>query len=300
MIAELAAVGIHLRHPDRIGEHRARCPRCDRTGPDDALAVRVLEDGRATWTCHRCGWSSATRAPRAEWHPARPPLPKGGRGAPERHDTLATTARAFWGTCRAIAPGDPAGRYLTGRGCALPRAGAVRWHPEVKHKPTGWTGPALVALVSDIETCLPITLHRTWLAPDGSGKAAIDPPRLFLAGHRARGVVRLWPDDEVTLGLVLGEGLETCLAAAAAGLAPIWSTLSAETLASFPVLPGIEGLTILVDHDKPNPRTGRRAGTEAACELIARYAAAGFDPVRDLVVIWPPDEGTDFNDLVHA
>jgi hypothetical protein len=66
------------------------------------------------------------------------------------------------------------------------------------------------------------------------------------------------------------------------------------------VLPGLEGLTILVDHDKPNPKTGKRAGHEAAYELIERYTAAGFDPERDIRVEWSEREGEDFADLVKA
>jgi len=111
-------------------------------------------------------------------------------------------------------------------------------------------------------------------------------------------VIRLWPDTEVTLGLVLGEGIETCLSAARAGHGPVWSVISAANLAVFPVMAGLEGLTILVDHDRPNPHTGQRAGDEAAHELIARYVAAGFDPERDIVVIRPSDEGQDVADLV--
>ena len=74
--------------------------------------------------------------------------------------------------------------------------------------------------------------------------------------------------------------------------------ISAANLAVFPVMAGLEGLTILVDHDRPNPHTGQRAGDEAAHELIARYVAAGFDPERDIVVIRPSDEGQDVADLV--
>ena len=95
-------------------------------------------------------------------------------------------------------------------------------------------------------------------------------------------MIRLWPDQEVTLGLVVGEGVETCLAAALESLTPVWATISAGNLAAFPVLPGIEGMTILVDHDRPNPKTGKRAGRDAALELIRRYTEAGFDPKRDI------------------
>jgi hypothetical protein len=59
---------------------------------------------------------------------------------------------------------------------------------------------------------------------------------------------------------------------------------------------GIEGLTVLVDHDRPDKR-GRRAGIEAARALVERYAAAGYDPERDLIVV-RPHEGLDVADLV--
>ena len=63
---------------------------------------------------------------------------------------------------------------------------------------------------------------------------------------------------------------------------PAWALLSAGNVASFPVLTGIESLTILVDHDKRDQH-GRRAdiqdaldqyrvvprGTHHRCRLIA-------------------------------
>ena len=135
----------------------------------------------------------------------------------------------------------------------------------------------MVGLVTNAETVAPLSLHKTWLAPDGSGKAPIEKPRRLLPGHRSSGVVRIWPDDEITMGLVIGEGIETCLAAARAGLTPVWSAISAGNMGAFPVLPWIEGLTVVVDHDRANPRTGKRAGDEAAHAVIARYQSAGFD-----------------------
>jgi putative DNA primase/helicase len=119
-------------------------------------------------------------------------------------------------------------------------------------------------------------------------------------GHRSRGVIRLWPDEEVTLGLTVGEGIETCLVAARSGLVPVWATMSAGNLAAFPVLPGIEGLTVLVDHDRPNPKTGRRAGIDAGIAVVERFIAAGFDPERDIRVICSPVEGEDAADMEAA
>ena len=59
------------------------------------------------------------------------------------------------------------------------------------------------------------------------------------------------------------------------------------------------GADHLVDNDKPNPKTGKRAGRDAALELIRRYTEAGFDPKRDIKVIYPLTEGEDVNDLVR-
>jgi putative DNA primase/helicase len=294
----LAELGIILRHPDRPGEHRAPCRWCDRGPRDDTLAVKLDPSGSATWFCHRCGERGGIGPERSEG-PARPAAPRHEqRGEPERHDTLAPWARAFWAACRPIWPDTIAAAYLAGRGCALPpwpEESDLRWRPDVRH-PAGHVGPALVALVTDVDTYEPISLHRTWIQPDGSGKAELAKPRLLLAKHRSDGVIRLWPDDEVTIGLVLGEGIETALAAAAHDLTPAWACLSAGNLARFPVLPGLEGLTILVDHDRPDKR-GRRAGIGAATAVIQRYVDAGFDPERDLVVILPPGEGNDACDL---
>ena len=95
-------------------------------------------------------------------------------------------------------------------------------------------------------------------SPGRRRQAEINKPRRLIKGHRSRGVIRLWPDTEVTIALAIGEGIETCLAAAHEGLTPVWATISASNLTAFPILPGIERLTVLCDHDKPNPKTGKR------------------------------------------
>jgi hypothetical protein len=298
----LAELGIRLRNPDRVGEHRVPCPWCDKGPRDDALAVRVEPDGGATWTCHRCGERGGIGGkPSGRPHRAAP-RPQERQPEPERHDTLAPWGRARWASCETITHGTPAAAYLERRSCELPPAeGDLRWHPAIKHHRSGHVGPALVGLVTDALTGEPISLHRTWIQPDGSGKAAIEKPRLLLARHRSHGVIRLWPDDEVTRGLTIGEGIETCLAANWAwGLTPCWAAISAGNFASFPVLPGIERLTLLVDHDFPNPKTGKRTGQEAARALIERYVAAGLDPERDIQVRMSPTEGEDIADWIAA
>jgi putative DNA primase/helicase len=123
------------------------------------------------------------------------------------------------------------------------------------------------------------------VAPDGSGKAPVDRPRLYWPGLTKKGVVRLWPDEEVTLGLCVAEGIETALTAAA-GFGLAWACLDAGNLAALPVLPGIESLTIIADHDQ--------AGIKAADECQSRWLEAGVE-----VRMWmAPAEGDDFNSYI--
>jgi hypothetical protein len=203
---------------------------------------------------------------------------------PELASTLEPFWRRLWDTCRPIEPGDEAASYLTGRSCALPPIdGDLMWQPSLRH-PSGWTGPALVALISDIHDCEPMSLIRTWIDPAHPGrKAPVKRPRLFLKNHSKKGcVVRLWPDDAVTTGLAVGEGVETMLSAAR-GFTPVWSLIDSGNLSAMPVLDGIESLTVVVDHDP--------GGLKAFDKLAARWHEAGREVRRMLV----PREGADFN-----
>lgn len=275
--------GIRLKRWRPGAAERARCPQCDRRGHDDALSVKIDDDGRgATWICHRCGWAGGVRDGTATTTtPVRPARP-----APDvHHATLSDWGRRLWASCRVITDGDPGGRYLDARGCRLPHPdGDLRWCPSLRH-PCGHVGPALVALVTDVVTADPISLHRTWIADDGSGqKAPIDRPRVLLKGHRkAGGVIRLRPDREVTMGLGLAEGIETALTLARA-FTPVWATIDAGNLGAFPVLDGVESITVAVDHDP--------AGQKAFEALASRWANAG----REVRRILAPAAGDDLND----
>lgn len=201
-----------------------------------------------------------------------------------RYETLSPFGHRVWTATRIIRPETPAGRYLTNRGCALSHGGGhLRWHSELKH-PSGYLGPALVALVTDVRDPERwLTLHRTWIGTDGR-KADVETPRLLLAGHpKAGGVIRLWPDDRVSMGLGIAEGIETTLTLAR-GFTPAWSVIDAANLAAFPVLAGIEALTVAVDHDV--------AGLKAFKTVAERWHAAGRE-VRKVLV---PKLGADLND----
>ena len=67
----------------------------------------------------------------------------------------------------------------------------------------------MVALVTRGVDDVPLAIHRTFLARDGVGKAPVDPQKMMLGPCRG-GAVRLAPAGDV---LMVGEGIETCLAA---------------------------------------------------------------------------------------
>jgi putative DNA primase/helicase len=181
----------------------------------------------------------------------------------------------------------PGATYLRRRGCAVPPADSdLRYHPHVWHSPTRTFWPALIGIITDAITGEQIGAHRTYLAADGSGKAPVEPARMIL-GHKQGGVVRLWPDETVTTGLAIGEGIETCLTMAHA-FDPVWCCVDAGNLAAFRVLPGIEALTIATDHDE--------AGIAGAKACAERWTAAG----REVRLVLPPQPGQDLNDLGGA
>lgn len=140
----------------------------------------------------------------------------------------------------------------------------------------GQRHPCMVALMRDPVTGEPVGIHRTALTPDAR---KIDRKMLGKAG-----AIMLSRSDDVTHGLGIAEGIETALSVLAAGWAPVWALGSAGSIAGFPVLNGIEALTVFADADE--------AGQKAARSAAERYAAAG----REAFVQTPP-EG-DFNDIL--
>jgi len=257
--------------------YRLPCPACGRGPKDTALSVKVDSEGGVA-RCFRCHsvWKSSHPNVRRNGEARRPRLAHGKR------ETLSDYWRELWSACCPI--GGIARDYLKARRCQLPpEDGDLRFHAALKH-PSKYVGPALVALVTDVLTREPISLHRTWICADGT-KAGVDSPRLLLGEHRKQGgVIRLWPDDAVTTGLLVGEGIETVLSAAR-HYRPVWSTIDAGNLASLPVLSGIETLLIAADHDD--------AGLKAANQCAERWATAGVD----VHCIAPAREHADWNDV---
>jgi putative DNA primase/helicase len=148
----------------------------------------------------------------------------------------------------------------------------LRLHPALKFN--GAAVPGMVALFRDVATNEPCGLHRTFL--DRGGRK-LGRRMLGRAKHAA---IKLDADEGVVLGLVIGEGVETGLAAQLAGFRPVWALGSAGALAEFPVLPGIETINILGEIDDGG---ANRRATQACA---ARWMAAGREALRHRAALW--------------
>jgi DNA polymerase len=208
---------------------------------------------------------------------------------PRVDDGEASRAHALrlWQQGRPIA-GTLAAQYLAGRRridiAALPDNidEVLRFHPNCPFGP-GARHPCLLALMRDVASDEPSGIHRIALTANG-GKIE---RRMLGRG----GAVKLWPAGTQ---LIIGEGIETTLAAATrishrgAPLQPAWSAVSAGALGRMPVVPGVEQLIVLVDHDLNGQ------GQAAAARCAERWSRAG----RNVTRLKPKQPGTDFNDLI--
>lgn len=199
--------------------------------------------------------------------------------------TPAAAARLFAASVQLS--GTLAETYLRARGISHGAASsALRFHPKCWHREEGQTKPvprpALIAAVTDGAGVLQ-GVHRTWLAPDGQGKASVETQRRAM-GHILGNAVRLTPHDNI---LVAGEGVETMLSLSevAPGL-PVWAALSSGHLGAVKLPEELQRLYIAIDRDQ--------AGSQAAERLSARAAEAGIG-----CHVLEPQLG-DFNDDLRA
>lgn len=137
----------------------------------------------------------------------------------------------------------------------------------------------MVALFTGITSNKPVAIHRTALTLDARKLC-----RPMSLGPIAGAAIKLDPDENVTTGLVIGEGVETCLSAMLAGLRPVWCAGSAGAIGVFPVLAGVEALTILGEVDDH----GANAKAVRAC--ADRWIEAGQE-----AFLVAPLVGDDFN-----
>ncbi|RAI32044.1 hypothetical protein CH338_24840 [Rhodoplanes elegans] len=136
----------------------------------------------------------------------------------------------------------------------------------------------MIAAVTDLSGAI-TGAHRTWLAPDGLGKAPIDTPRRAMGGLLGH-AVRFGAAAEV---VAAGEGIETMLSLRCALPAmPMAAALSASHLAALEFPAALRRLYVARDADA--------AGEMALTALTDRARAAGVE-----ALVLAPQLG-DFNE----
>jgi len=164
---------------------------------------------------------------------------------------------------------------------------ALRFHPRCVFGARAYH-PCLIALMRDPITAVPAGIHRIGLAIENGAVVKLD--RMALGDM---GVVMLWPMNG-SGQLVVGEGIETVLAAATrisfknTPLTPAWSAVARGGIGRLPVLPRVERLILLVDHDENGE------GQKAVAHCRQTWIAAG----RTVAALVPKQAGWDFNDVV--
>lgn len=266
----------------------ARCPVHDDRIP--SLSLCDTKDGRVLVHCHAgCDQVEVIAHLKASglWTQSGPRLftyNTSGRFTiptePNREDIKRTKAAlSIWKTAKP-ASGTLIETYLRSRGLGLPVTSTLRFHPSLKH-PSGDSWPAMIALVTRGADDASLAIHRTFLARDGSGKAAVVPQKMMLGPCRG-GAVRLAESGDV---LMIGEGIETCLAAMQETGYPAWSALSTSGLRALELPNEVRDVIVLADGDEP--------GEAAARDCALRWTRDG----RRVRIARPP-KGMDFNDML--
>ena len=190
-------------------------------------------------------------------------------------------ARKLWSETWPIA-GTVAEQYLRQRAITCELPDTLRYHPECWH-PSAKRIPAMLAVV---EGAADFALHRTYLMPDGSGKAKVDPPKA-MSGQVSGGAVRL---AKASGPLVVAEGVETALSLCCGilnGPAAVWAALSTAGLVSLNLPPKADKLVIAADNDK--------AGHSAAYALATKASRIGWE-----VTLSPPESDADWNIVLRG
>ncbi|MDH2400788.1 toprim domain-containing protein [Bradyrhizobium sp. SSUT18] len=193
-------------------------------------------------------------------------------------------AQALWR--EAVEPrGTLVQRYVEGRRLELFEDVAnrvVRFHPSCPFGP-GVRHPCMLVAFRSVADDGLQAIHRTALDPDAKkiGRKMLGP----VAGA----AIKIDPDEDVEQGLTIGEGFETCLAGRMLGFRPVWALGSATAIGTFPVLAGIDALTILAETDDSG------ANAQAIKNCGNRWAAEQ----REVIVATPREAG-DMNDAVQT
>ena len=268
------------------GEIRFRCPAPHH---DDSHPSACWNESKGCWHCLGCGAKGSTsqlyavlagseRGSLARTvHRPRPLPSERGRGS-------SSIAHDIWKRETLTAGSSLVEAYLASRGITSPIPVSLRFHRSLLHKESARSWPAMVAGIELPEGGRLAAIHRTWLRPDGKGKADVEPQRKVLGSIRG-GAVRLAPIGDT---LLVGEGIETTLSGMQLFDLPGWAALSTGHMRKLVLPPEVRSVQILADSDDGG------AGIAAAQAAAALWRREGRQ-----VEVWPAPAGKDWNDVLR-
>jgi hypothetical protein len=176
-------------------------------------------------------------------------------------------------------------KYLHSRGITAAIPPDIRLLPGHRHRPSGRVYPVMLAAIRRWPVKDLIAVHRTWLLPDGSGKAPLEPEKMML-GSASGGAVQLSAPAQK---MVVAEGLETAMSVLQETGLPVWAGLSTSGMTGLmlPDFPLAQEIIIAGDNDP--------AGRKAAIQAAENWTKEG----REVRLAFPP-LNQDFNDMLKG
>ncbi len=287
----LPALGIDAKF---LTGRNCPCPIC---GGKDRFRFIDRQDGDGMWLCSQCQPRPRPAIDLAVVYSGRPfreaarviddimgdcVAPMVRRAPPDTAKDI-TRARTCWHRGDVVHLGDVVDRYLRHRRVGLDTYPAcLRTSTREPYWNDGAVSrhPAMLALITD-PIGKPISVHRTYLAADGSGKVDLHPPRKATSPFGHGPTIRLAPVAPI---MGIAEGIETALSAAKLFSVPTWSVLSKHGIETFEPPPELRRLIIFADHDQHG------AGRRAADSLTVRLSIPSE--------IRMPEQPGDWNDVL--
>jgi hypothetical protein len=193
-------------------------------------------------------------------------------------ERVASVSR-IWNDAQNNPQGTLAEQYLSSRSLNLPQelcGYVLRFHPACP-----WDGdivPCLLAAFRSVETDRLTAIHRIRLdQPEQWPKA-----QRMMLGAVTGSAIKLDPAGN---RLVVGEGIETCLAARQLGLRPVWALGSSSGIKALLPIAGVEAITILGERDNGSNLNAARE----CCNTWRQHRT---------FLVMPPSGFKDFNDLL--
>jgi len=264
---------------------KAPCPAHADANP--SLSINVGHDGMVLFKCHAgCSQDQVIDAlrDRGLWSAGSDNRPRLHvvRVQSNRDDDTSRIeyARSIWNS--ATDPRETAAEaYLGARKLNLPAelSGSVlRFHPACPWE--GGTAPCMIAPFRAVTDNAVTGIHRIRLdQPERWPKT-----QRMMLGIIAGSAVKLDPVWDGSL--VIGEGLETSLAARQLGFGPVWALGSCGAIRDFAPVAGVDALIILGENDDSG------ANRRAAAECGRKWTP------RDVGLFDPPAEFKDVNDML--